>query len=650
MRRLRKFWLRATLWQRLQALVGGTVLLMWLALATASVIFARFQADFSDLAAAQIPRMALVGELASQSARLTTIATGIIGAGGEDAESMSQLKEVAAGLSSSLSDLLAGQDQQAIARVGDLHDQLAELGDLISARQEQGVNNAERLEALRWLNADIQNETDPLLSDYDFNIRGMMLKLEHEREAPARLTLLQQMSHERSLREAALQIGTEAGTVATLLAQASVARDEAQITQLEDLGFDMLARLSQRMADLPQRDEFLTMRQSIALLRGYFDPAQGLIQQRRATLSLEARSYQHVRAVQQGLAALQSDLSTLADDEMRIVQAQMARGALQARWGLAVLAVLTSGLALAGVMLVFGVMRKRIAQPLGEVTARLLQISESADTPLCREQGRDDITRLRNAVDDFARAIQARDGAIADLKRTQADLVQAGKMAALGNLSAGISHELNQPLTAMRYRLELLASAAAKDDPTEARRQIDRVTALADRMQATISHLQRFARQADGRHEPLALQPVVDNAIALVQNRLTETGVSLQIGSGVAGAWVVGIEVLIEQVLVNLLTNALDALAGVARPVIQINAAYADGMIELSVSDNGTGLGDLAPDEVMNPFVTSKEVGRGMGLGLSISYNIAKDMGGDLVLTPRPGGGVIALFHLQPNR
>src|SRR5690606_5770102 len=104
---MRRLWRRASLWRRLMGLVGGTVLLMWLALAGASLIFARFQADFSDLAAAQIPRMALVGELASQSARLTTIATGIIGAdsdtGRDGAADLSGLEEVAAALSASLS-------------------------------------------------------------------------------------------------------------------------------------------------------------------------------------------------------------------------------------------------------------------------------------------------------------------------------------------------------------------------------------------------------------------------------------------------------------------------------------------------------------------------------------------------------------------
>lgn len=641
-------------------LVGGTVLLMWLSLAGASLIFARFQADFSDLAAAQIPRMALVGELASQSARLTTIATGIIGAdhadhdaGGDSPADLSGLEEVASALSVSLSLLLDGQDgqeSQVLDLISQLRKQLAALVPLAQTRRDHVGLTSARLDALRWLNADIQNEIDPLLSDYDFNIRALMLRLEDDHEAPTRTRMLRQMSQERGLRETVLQIGVETGTLVTLLVQASVAGNPRQIDQLEDLGFDLLARLSEHMTRLPEGDEFLTLHQSVGLLRGYFDPDSGLIRQRRETLALDGGIYERIRNIQQGLAVLQSTLSTLSENEKQTVLHAIEHGATQARVGLAVLVALTAALALAAVTLVFGVMSRQIVQPMRDLTSRLVQISEAADAPLGNARGRDDIARMRNAVDEFAKAIRTRDEAIADLRRTQKDLVQAGKMAALGKLSAGISHELNQPLAALRYRLELLDNAAMQDDPDAARRQIALTIGLAERMQAIIGHLQRFARQAGSKHAPVALAPVVANALALLQGRLTEAGITPQIGPGISGAWVIGNEVLIGQVLVNLLTNALDAVDGAANPVISINAVQRDGMIDLTVTDNGIGLGDLAPDDVVNPFVSSKQVGRGMGLGLSISYNIAKDMGGDLQLTPHEGAGVIARLRLQPNR
>ena len=99
--------------------------------------------------------------------------------------------------------------------------------------------------------------------------------------------------------------------------------------------------------------------------------------------------------------------------------------------------------------------------------------------------------------------------------------------------------------------------------------------------------------------------------------------------------------------IINLISNALDAIEernGDGR--ITLDATLTGGFVDLAVRDNGIGLGDLSPEEAVNPFVTSKEAGRGMGLGLSISYNIAKDMGGDLVLAPAPDEGVVARLRL----
>lgn len=649
MRMLRRTWLRGGLWQRLMLLVIGTVLLMWLAVALTSLVFARFQRDFADLAAAQVPRIALTGELAGQSARLTTIATRIIGADGASAELVDELEAVSSGLEESLKTILAGAQGGGAARIAALRRQIAALMPLTQQRRDQSEAMVAQLDALRWLNVDIQNEVDPLLSDYDFNIRAKMLELEAAHDEPQRARLLQQIGLDRSLRDNVLQIGVDAGTVVTLLLQASVASDPRQVEQLEDLGFDMLARLTERMTDLPEGDEFLTLRQSLGLLRQSFDLTGGLIAQRRDMLTLQARIYGRIETVQQGLSALQDDLARLSQSEKEQVLIAISRGVAEARWAMAGLAILTLVLAVAGLALVFGVMRRRIVVPLRDLTSRMLKISERSGSRIRGRARGDEIARIRAAVDDFARTIEARDNAIAELKQTQADLVQAGKMAALGNLSAGISHELNQPLAALRYRLVLLDEARQSGNDTEAARQLDRVADLGDRMQAIISHLGRFARRAGSRREPLSLADSVEDAISLLKNRFETAGLQPRIGPGIAAARVLGIEVLVEQVIVNLLTNALDAIADNPEGAITIDATLRDGMIDLTVQDNGIGLGDLSSEDALNPFVTSKEAGRGMGLGLSISYNIARDLGGDLQLAPVAGGGVIAHFRLQPT-
>lgn len=644
---IRRTWKCVGLWQRLMMLVLGTVMLMWCALATTSLVFARFQRDFADIAAAQIPRIALTSEIAGQSARLTTLATRIIGAEGASDGLIEELGDISTNLEALLAKAMTNAPDGAAVMVTELHDRIGALVPLTERRRQQGEDMAGRLDALRWLNVDIQDEIDPLLSDYDFNIRAKMLEIEDARDGPRREQLLRQIAIERGLRDEVLQLGIDAGTVVTLLLQSAVSQSQGQVDQLSGLGLDMQARLTERIARLPDGVEFLTLHQSIDLLRQSFDLEKGLLAQRSRMLELDAHIYDEIGLIQQGLTDLQDRLSMLGEAEKQEVLAAIDSGVISARWTMAVLAALTLALGVAGIALIFGVMRRHIVGPLRALTSRMLDISESSGARLRRLPRQDEIGRIRTAVDDFARAIEARDNAIAELKQTQADLVQTGKMAALGNLSAGISHELNQPLTALRYRLVLLDGARQAGDPDEVERQLNRAADLTDRMQAIIAHLVRFARRADSQREPVPLAAVVDDAIDLLKGRFNAAAIRPQIGPGIGGVTVLGVAVLIEQVIVNLLTNALDAIAGQKDGIICVDAHAQTGMIALTVKDNGTGLGDLHPDDALNPFVTTKDAGRGMGLGLSISYNIAKDMGGDLHLVPAPGKGVTAHLLLQ---
>ena len=636
-------------WQRLMLLIGGTVALMWLGLALTSVTFARFQTQFSGLAASQVPRIALTGELAGHSAQLAGLTTRIIGGGGESAAELSEVAAVAARLTAALQDpaLRLPADSQIPAQVEALQRDLAALPPLYTRRHDLALANARDVEALRWLNIDIQDEVDPLLDDYDFNIRARMLEVEDQEDAGIRAALVDQVERDRRLRDRVFQVGTDAGTAVTLMLQIAVSQDEAQIEQLSGLAWDMLAKLGESVDVLPQRTEFLTLRQSYERLRALADPMDGLVQRRLAGVTAQAQIYGIIQSAQDGVALLQDHLAGLAVGEKQQVLATIADTAERARGTMAGLVALTLALGLVGLAIVFGVMRSRIVAPLRELMGRMLTIADSSGTAVPTTGTPDEITRMRAAVDEFGHAITARDQAIRKLKETQADLVQAGKMAALGNLSAGISHELNQPLAALRYRIVLLESAREAGDDPEARRQLDRIADLTDRMEAIISHLRRFARRSDNKREPLRLGDQIAGALSLLQGRIEESDVTISPSDAAAEARVMGDAILIEQVIINLISNALDAIEernGDGR--ITLDATLTGGFVDLAVRDNGIGLGDLSPEEAVNPFVTSKEAGRGMGLGLSISYNIAKDMGGDLVLAPAPDEGVVARLRL----
>ncbi len=641
--------LRLGLWQRLMLLIGGTVALMWLALALTSITFARFQTQFSGLAASQVPRIALTAELAGHSAQLAGLSTRIIGGEGESAAQLAEVAAVADRLSAGLTDpalqLPPGPAQR--VTLDRLKRDLAGLPPLYERRKLLDESIARDIDALRWLNLDIQDEVDPLLNDYDFNIRARMLELQSQDDRAARAALIRQVALDRLLRDRVFQVGADAGTAVTLLLQLSVSDELRQLDQLEGLAYDLLARLGEQVAALPERTEFLTLRQSVERLRRLVDPPDGLVERRRAGVALQAEIYGHIQSVQDGVAALQDYLAGLAMNEKQRVLAAIAGTAEAARGTMAALVALTLVLGLVGLAIVFGIMRSRIVAPLRVLTGRMLAIADSAGAAIPATGAADEIARIRAAVDEFGQAITARDQAIRKLKDTQAELVQAGKMAALGNLSAGISHELNQPLAALRYRLVLLEGAQAAADPAETRRQLDRITDLTDRMEAIISHLRRFARRSDNQRAALTLGDQIAGAISLLQGRIEQAGADIAVTAAARGARAMGDAILVEQVIINLLSNALDAIeeeGGDRR--ITLDAQTVPGFVDLTVRDHGIGLGDLSPEEAVNPFVTSKEAGRGMGLGLSISYNIAKDMGGDLVLAPAPGQGVVARFRL----
>lgn len=636
-------------WQRLMLLIGCTVALMWLGLALTSVTFARFQTQFSGLAASQVPRIALTGELAGHSAQLAGLTTRIIGGEGESAAELAEVAAVAARLTKALQDpaLNMPAGSPIPAQVATLQRDLAALPPLYARRHDLAQANVSDIEALRWLNVDIQDEVEPLLDDYDFNIRARMLELEDQEDAGIRAALVDQVERDRRLRDRVFRVGTEAGTAVTLMLQIAVSQDEAQIGQLSELAWDMMAQLGESIEVLPQRTEFLTLRQSYDRLRGLADPVDGLVQRRVTWVAAQAQIYGIIQSAQDGVARLQDHLAGLAVGEKQQVLATITDTAERARGTMAGLVALTLALGLVGLAIVFGVMRARIVSPLRELMGRMLTIAESAGTAVPASGATDEITRMRAAVDEFGQAITARDQAIRRLKETQADLIQAGKMAALGNLSAGISHELNQPLAALRYRVVLLEAAREAADAPEARRQLDRIANLTDRMEAIISHLRRFARRSDNKREALRLGDQIKGALSLLQGRIEESDVTICTSEAAAAARVMGDPILIEQVIINLLSNALDAIAERnSDGRITLDAVAEGRFIDLTVRDNGVGLGDLSPEEAVNPFVTSKEAGRGMGLGLSISYNIAKDMGGDLRLTPAPDQGVVARLRL----
>ncbi len=246
---------------------------------------------------------------------------------------------------------------------------------------------------------------------------------------------------------------------------------------------------------------------------------------------------------------------------------------------------------------------------------------------------------LSEANQRLRREIAERHEAEAALKKAQADLVQAGKLSALGQMSAGISHELNQPLMAIRSFAENGAQFLQRGRTDVAAENLARISELARRMGRIIRNLRAFARQESVPAERVDLVAILASAIDLTGARLRREGIVLDYAPPAGPIWVRGGEVRLGQVFVNLVTNAADAMAGSARKVIGLRIEESGNRVVVRLRDTGPGL--AMPDKVFEPFYTTKEVGasEGMGLGLSISYGIVQSFGGDIRGSNPPGGG-----------
>ncbi|WP_179380447.1 sensor histidine kinase [Jannaschia marina] len=222
--------------------------------------------------------------------------------------------------------------------------------------------------------------------------------------------------------------------------------------------------------------------------------------------------------------------------------------------------------------------------------------------------------------------VRERREAEAALTRAQADLVQAGKLSALGQLAAGISHELNQPLMAIRSFAQNGATFLERGNTAAAGKNLTRIGDLAGRMGRIIRNLSAFARSEPQPAVETDLGAVIDAALEMTEARAAAAGVEVRVTRPDAPVLAMAGEVRMGQVLVNLIGNAIDAMA--VAETRHLTITLTDGPPTLTVADTGPGLEN--PEAIFDPFYTTKEVGAGLGLGLSLSYGIVQGFGGEI--------------------
>lgn len=234
-----------------------------------------------------------------------------------------------------------------------------------------------------------------------------------------------------------------------------------------------------------------------------------------------------------------------------------------------------------------------------------------------------------------------------ELRKTQADLIQAGKLAGLGQMSAALSHEFNQPLAAAKTYADSAALLLDRKRYDEAKGNLQRISGLIDRMASISRHLRNFARKPNEKLGAVQLDEVLRDTLEIVSARLASARARVVSDIASPSPVVRAGSVRLQQVLVNIISNAADVAEGLEDRRIHVSAWREGDHVIIEVRDHGSGVPTAVAERIFDPFFTTKGVGKGLGLGLSISYNIVKDFGGNLTASNHPEGGAVFRIELD---
>lgn len=273
-------------------------------------------------------------------------------------------------------------------------------------------------------------------------------------------------------------------------------------------------------------------------------------------------------------------------------------------------------------------------------------LQDSHRSNLRLENSRKAMIHIMSDLKETTEAVRGREQ---ELREKQEQLVQAGKLATLGELTTGVAHELNNPLNNIGLfvgnAIDLIELGAVNSNPERILQELHSTMQQVRKATEIISHLRTFGRAAPVSYEPVSLEQVVQRSLSLMHEQLHLRQVEVQLHFPEQEVIVMGNAIQLEQVFINLLTNARDALVSVPHKLITITCTLQGGTVEMRFADTGPGVPLEFVQRIFDPFFTTKEVGAGTGLGLSITYGIIKDHQGTISIDNHPGEG--ATFFIQ---
>jgi two-component system C4-dicarboxylate transport sensor histidine kinase DctB len=293
------------------------------------------------------------------------------------------------------------------------------------------------------------------------------------------------------------------------------------------------------------------------------------------------------------------------------------------------------------VLLLYFLQRRKLVRDTLETKAALLRANEDLEQKVgLRTQALSDSNRqLHTEINDRKRAEET-------LKETLNELVHAAKMAALGKIVAGITHELNQPLAALQTLSANTIVFFERGQREVVESNLEMIGHLAKHMGKITSQLKRFARKSIAERRPVNVANAIGNASLLLAQVVRERRATVTVSSPPSTLYALCDGSRLEQVLVNLLGNALDAVAQSEAGAIEVHFFEEGDALVIEVHDNGDGISEEVQQHLFEPFFSTKEQGVGLGLGLAISADIVREFGGTLKAGASPLGGAVFTVRL----
>jgi signal transduction histidine kinase len=389
-----------------------------------------------------------------------------------------------------------------------------------------------------------------------------------------------------------------------------------------------LQRDTEQIRSVVGEQKYLEMQESLGRYQGLLE---GLLETDRGNGADEVWLRDTEVSLRRQGALLVADAEEMITEERRAVSTMLRESTLGTVGFLVLMFFL--------MFLLGGFFIRTILNPLSRFMSYVDRIGAGDYTP---------IRPMRRYRDEFSTLALAVNKMLTEIAARQEQYVQSGKMAAVGTLTSGIAHELNNPLNNLGLTIEALSDEFDSYTDDEKQRMLDQAYTQVERASATVRNLLDFTRKDESAHTSLSIRAPIESAVRLVSNEATIGGIEWKLNLAQPLPTVTGNPRGLQQVFLNLFLNAIQAMPDGGELSVSAHVGE-DGFVRIDVSDTGTGIPAAEVDKIFDPFFTTKDPGEGTGLGLSVSRSIIQEHKGRISVHSEMGKGTTCSVFLPVN-